>query len=157
MVGNFAKVFASNYLVCGLAQHKIDEIAAMAKFETLNAGGSVVSVGDRSSDLYVVLDGTVLIHTQHGDKLAEAGPGSVIGEVALVDDQPRCANVTAQGSVCLARLPAKELRAYMSKNRDTGFVMLANLARVLSMRLRALDQVVEGLFDKAKDPWDFAS
>jgi CRP/FNR family transcriptional regulator len=157
MVGNFAEIFAANYLVFGLPKDKIEEIAAMAVFETLGPGASVVSVGDKSSDLFVILDGTVLIHTKHGDKLAEAGAGSVIGEVALVDDQPRCANVTTKGSVCMARLPATELRAYMARNREVGFLMLANLARVLSMRLRNLDQVVEGLFGKARDPWDLAT
>jgi hypothetical protein len=45
----------------------------------------------------------------------------------------------------------------MARNREVGFLMLANLARVLSMRLRNLDQVVEGLFGKARDPWDLAT
>lgn len=147
-------VFRQNYLVFGLPQEKADEIASLAKFETKLASECMCEKGQKGSDLFVVLDGRVNITSQHGEKLAEIGPGAVIGEVALVDDQPRSANAVCITAVHYARLPAKELRNYMVQNKDVGFHMLANLSRVLSTRLRATDAVVDDLAGKSRDPWN---
>ena len=147
-------VFRQNYLVFGLPPEKSDEIAALASFETKLPREDICVKGQTGCDLFVILDGRVDITSQHGEKLAEIGPGAVIGEVALVDDQPRSANAVCVTAVHYARLPAKDLRSYMVKNKDVGFHMLANLARVLSTRLRATDAVVDQLAGKARDPWN---
>ena len=146
-------VFRQNYLVYGLPPEKVEELAALASFETKLPKEDLCVKGQKGSDLFVVLEGRVNITSQHGEKLAEIGPGAVIGEVALVDDQPRSANAVCITAVHFARLPAKELRHYMVQNKDVGFHMLANLARVLSTRLRATDAAVDELAGKAKDPW----
>lgn len=150
-------VFRQNYLVFGLPDGKVEEIAGLAQFETKLAQEEICLKGQKGSDLFVVLDGRVNITSQNGEKLAEIGPGAVIGEVALVDDQPRSANAVCITAVHYARLPAKELRNYMVQNKDVGFHMLANLSRVLSTRLRATDAVVDQLAGKARDPWDLAT
>ncbi len=148
-----ADVFKKNYLVHGLPDSTIDEIAALAVCDGGLAGEVLVKKGEQSGDLFVILDGKVVILTDVGDKLAEFGPGSVLGEVALVDAGPRSATAVCKGLVKFARLPAKELRSYMAKNKDAGFIMLANLSRVLSMRLRQSSIAIEDLRAKTEDPW----
>ena len=149
----YADVFKKNYLVHGLPDEAIEEIAALAHCDGGMAGDVIVQRGEKGGDLFVILDGTVNILTDKGDKLGEVGPGSVLGEVALVDAGPRSANAVCKGKVQYAKLPAKDLRAYMAKNKDAGFLMLANLARVLSMRLRNADVALEDLRAKSDDPW----
>lgn len=153
MLDKYTDVFKKNYLVHGLPDASIDEIAALAECDGGLANDVLVQKGETSGDLFVILDGTVNILTPAGDKLTEVGPGAVLGEVALVDAGPRSATAVCKGQVHFAKLPAKELRAYMAKNKDAGFVMLANLARVLSMRLRNTSVAVEDLRAKADDPW----
>lgn len=142
------------YLLSGLSPEAVTDVAGIAECGTMLAGESLTEAGQRGSDLFVILEGKVVINTKGGDKLADAGPGSVVGEIALVDDQPRSATVVCTGLVRYARFPAKELRAYMAKNRETGFAMLANLSRVLSMRLRQTDHALDLLHDKTRDPWE---
>lgn len=149
-------VFHKNYLVHGLKPEVIEQIEQMAEMKAFLAREFLVKCGERSSDLYVILDGTVLVCTPGGDELAQIGPGSVLGEVALVDDQPRSADAVCRGLVKVAKLPAKELRSFMAKNTDAGFIMLANLARVLSNRLRKTDAAVEDLASHPKDGWSNA-
>lgn len=148
-------VFRKNYLVHGLPDEVIDEIAKLATFHTALVGEAIIQKGEKSSDLLVILDGHVNVMTVKGEKLAEVGAPSVLGEVALVDDQPRSADVVCIGLVKYAKLPAQDLRRFMANNREFGFLMLANLARVLSMRLRVASATVEMLSDK-QDPWRFA-
>ena len=150
----FADVFKKNYLVSGLSEATIEEIAGFAEYGCKLAGEVLMDKGEKSSDLFVILDGTVFIYTDKGDKLAECGPASVLGEVALVDAGPRSAVAVCKGKVAYARFPSKELRAYMTANKDAGFVMLANLSRVLTMRLRTTNAGLESLRDKTSDPWE---
>ncbi len=150
-------VFSSNFLVVGLPQNYIDEIAKLAVFEAYAANDTLIRKGDASGDLYIILEGNVEVLTEDDERLATVGPGSVIGEVALVDAQPRSADVMCRGLTHVARLPASELRRYMAQNKEVGFVMLANLCRVLSMRLRNAQVVLEELKAKAQeDPWNLA-
>ena len=156
MIADYADVFKKNYLVAGLSDEEIDQIAELAEFGCLLADECLIKKGDTSSDLFVILEGVVCVYTDKGDKLGDCGPGSVIGEVALVDAGPRSATARCMGQVKFARLPAKELRAFMSQNRDVGFTMLANLSRVLSMRLRQSATVMEDLRAKTYDHWEHA-
>ncbi len=149
----FADVFKKNYLVAGLDDGAIGEISDLGKVDSMMPGESLIEKGDDSSDLFVILDGVVNVYTKGGDKLGDCGPGSVLGEVALVDAGPRSANAVCVGVVTYSRLPAAGLRKYMSANREAGFTMLANLSRVLSMRLRNSATVMEDLRAQTVDPW----
>ncbi|CAN5715356.1 hypothetical protein BH11ARM2_BH11ARM2_34520 [soil metagenome] len=148
--------FKQNYLVTGLNDEQIGAIFALAKMKRLTAQEYLIRAGDPAGDLYVVLDGKVIVLTPDGDKITEVGPGSVIGEVALIDARPRTAHVVAKGLVDVAVLPAGELRRHMNNDRNMGFVVLANLARVLCGRLRQTNEKVDELFDKTNDSWDRA-
>lgn len=146
-----AEAFKRNYLVCGLADEAIAQVWSMAKCETHLARETLIRINEKSGDLFVILDGKVQVLTQDGDILAEPGPGSVLGEMSLVDDRPRSAEVVCTGLTKVARIPAKELRTYMNANRDVGFLILANLSRVLSGRLRLADAKIDALCDG--DAW----
>jgi len=146
-------VFKKNYLVHGLPQAAVDAIAELATYHVATAGEHLVRIGDKGSDLFIILEGHVNIYSADGDKLSTAEPPSILGEIALVDDQERSADAVCVGLVKYARIPGKELRQYMWQNKETGFVMLANLCRVLSMRLRKTNVVVIDLMGKSQDLW----
>ena len=145
------EVFKKNYLVVGLADDAIKEIADLAEIKTLFPNDVLIKQGDKSSDLYVILEGRVKVITSGGDHLADAGPGSVLGEVSLIDDQPRSADAICIGTVKVARIPSKQLRSLMNTKRDMGFIVLANLARVLCTRLRTASIRIEHLV--SQDTW----
>ncbi|MFQ3587815.1 MAG: cyclic nucleotide-binding domain-containing protein [Fimbriimonadaceae bacterium] len=149
-------VFKKNYLVAGLPDEATAEIAGLAEYRVFPARDIILERGARGADLFVILDGKVQILNPNGERLGEAGPGSVIGEVALVDDGPRSADVVCVTTVKAARLPGPVLRKYMFDHKENGFVMLANLSRVLSMRLRGANIHMDDLAGKAQDPWRLA-
>lgn len=142
-----------NYLVHGLPGEAVEEIAALATEEIFLMNEVIVKQGEKGSDLYIVLEGTINVIVGGTDKLNEIGPGSVMGEIALIDDQPRSADAVAKTRVRVARIPAKELRSLMWAKKDVGFVMLANLARVLCGRLRQASAMIDTLMEATADPW----
>jgi len=65
---------------------------------TFKSGDRIFSQGDRSDGAYLVLAGSVEIAAdQEGQSftLAEIGPGSMFGEMGLLDDAPRSATAVA--------------------------------------------------------------
>ena len=145
-----------SYLMHGLTDDQIGQVAALAEVRLCSPGRVVANVNDVSDEVYFVLEGNLVVTTEDGDKLGEVGPNSVIGEMGLVDARPRTANVTCRDRVTLAVVSAKGLRKLMSDNREWGFILLSNIARVLAGRLRQADARIDELADKATDAWDHA-
>jgi CRP-like cAMP-binding protein len=144
------------YLVAGLTDEQMDEVEKLATVRMCPSGHLLCRIGDPADFLYVVLNGTLAVTTADGDKLGEIAAGSVVGEIGIVDVRQRTANVTCVGGVSVASIPIDALRNLMNANREMGFLILANLARVLAVRLRAADAKIDDLSDKAGDVWTHA-
>jgi CRP-like cAMP-binding protein len=136
-------VFRKNYLVGGLTDEQISEIASLAQVVKFMPNEPIIKIGEKSNDLFIILTGMAKILAATGDLLSDVQPAHVIGEVALIDDQPRSADVVAVGPVQAARIPAKQLRELLSKKREMGYVVLANLAFMLCGRLRKANVKIE--------------
>lgn len=149
-------VFAKNYLVSGLDDEAMQLVANLSTYEMHTVGDQLIRKGEPDGDLFVILEGRAHVLGPNGETLAEVGPGGVLGEMGLVDALPRSANVICPGVCKVARFPAKELRSFMNNYRQIGFVMLANLTRVLSSRLRKADSTILDLMQNPVDPWDKA-
>lgn len=149
-------ILRDTYLVVGLADGQIAQIAEIAELKTFASGQALARIGEEATELFVVIDGNAIVTTQDGDRLGEIGKGSLIGEIALVDARPRTANVVAIGAMAVVAIPIAPLRKLMNEHRDWGFVVLANISRVLAMRLRQADATIDALADKATDVWTHA-
>ena len=64
--------------------------------------------GERGSEVFVVVDGTLEVSRGGEGNLAEVGAGQVVGEIALLSNQPRSATVTAATSVRALRIGGAE-------------------------------------------------
>ncbi len=85
-----------------------------AKGETrLKAGEYIFHEGEAGSEAYLIKSGQVEISRKSGDRdivIARAGPGSIIGEMALIDSKPRMASVKTLKKTVLAVIPKKDLK-----------------------------------------------
>lgn len=142
------------YLVAGLTNDQIAQIAAISNVKVYNSGQSLTRVGDASTDLFVILSGNVKVTSNDGDLLGEVGANSVVGEMGLVDGLPANAHVTCVGHVSAIAISIPELRRLANQNRDWGFVMLSNLCRVMSSRLRQTNARIDELCDLTTEPWE---
>ena len=94
------------------------------------AGQSVFKAGDPGETMYIVIEGEVEI--LDGSILLEtAGPGSIVGELALIDDEPRSASAMAKTD---CRLVAVD-RRFQYMVQETPLFALA-VMKVLADRLR---------------------
>ncbi len=148
-------VFKKNYLVVGLSDEDVQRVAELAELKIVRGGQEIVKLGSKDPDLFVILDGVAIVYRSGGVVLGERGPGSVIGEIALVDNQPRSAYVLSKANLTYAQFDGNKLRRFMFQNKDVGFIMLSNLSRVLSARLREASSTIEDLRGQLSDPWKY--
>lgn len=95
------------------------------------AGQAIFHAGDSGEVMYIVIEGQVEI--LDGPVLLEvAGPGSIFGELALIDDAPRSASVVAKTD---CRLVAVDRRRFQYMVQETPFFAL-EVMKVIADRLR---------------------
>jgi CRP-like cAMP-binding protein len=81
-------------LFAGLSKGQLKLIAKTAKDRSIRAGETIVKHGEQGVGLFIILDGEVAVE-KAGKSVAQLGPGKFFGEMALIDDQPRTADVKA--------------------------------------------------------------
>jgi CRP/FNR family cyclic AMP-dependent transcriptional regulator len=86
-----------------------------------------------------VVDGSITVR-RNGRKVATLGPGDVAGEMALLDDEPRSADlVAAQPSVVLY-ISRREFGGLLEANTK----LMGKVLRTLAQRLREADRSLYG-------------
>ena len=73
---------------------------------TLDPGATLVEQGAPGDELYLVLDG-VLVVAIDGEEVAEIGPGAIVGEKALLEGGVRTATIRARTRSRVAVIPAE--------------------------------------------------
>jgi hypothetical protein len=68
---------------------------AIPERRVVEPGAALVEQGDRSIDLYLLLDGVLGVEVD-GDEVAEIGPGAVLGERSLLEEGQRTATLRAK-------------------------------------------------------------
>jgi CRP-like cAMP-binding protein len=110
------------------------------KLETTNfsSGDYLIREGDSGDGLYFVTDGRVAVRSSdqisHDEEIARCGPGSILGEMALLTDQPRTADVVAVTDVSARFLPLPMFQELASTFPIIGQVLTQLLAQRLGHR-----------------------
>ncbi len=123
-------------LFAGLDKKELHLLAQSCRERKYSAGTTLISQGDTGAGLYILTAGKVRI-TQASDpdraeeEIGTAGAGDVLGEMALLDDLPRSATVTAVDDVTALLLPVWEFRATLRNNPEIALHLLAALSRRL--------------------------
>jgi len=107
------------------------------------AGDLVFKEGDAARDMFVVIGGEmeVLKRSQSGvdARVAVLGPGDWFGEMSILDVQPRSATVRVLAPSKLLRVSASDLDALYRHDTKAYAIIVLNIARELSRRLRVAD------------------
>ena len=137
-----------NYLMHGLSERQISEVAALASTKNFMGGDVIVRQFAKDNDLMIVLSGRARINGFSGELIAEATSGSVIGEMSLIDDKPRSATVVAVGDSTMMMIPNSKLWELMNSEPEIGKTILLNVSQILTARLRAANVALDSVVDR---------
>src|SRR3954468_18336699 len=87
----------------------LSQVAALAAEVSVPAGKELVREGDYSYDVLAIEEGTAEV-TRGGQKIAELGPGDVIGEMGVLERDQRNATVVATSPMLLMTLTSWDIR-----------------------------------------------
>lgn len=134
-------------LFSGFTDAQLAEVPKVALPHTFAPGDVIVREGDTvARSLWLIVDGEVEVKT--GSKLLRVqGPGSHFGEMALLTDSPRSADVIAKNRVTALQLSRDHLRGLIHANPDVALAMLAEM----SNRLRKLTELIADLVDASPE------
>jgi CRP-like cAMP-binding protein len=123
----------------GLSKKEMRLISQLATYLEAPAGTKLTTEGQPGHEFIIILSGD--IEVRQGNRIvAERGPGSYIGEIALLDHRPRTATVVAKTPVSIEVIGQREFAALLADVPELSQQLLATVAR----RLADLDEVPEG-------------
>jgi CRP-like cAMP-binding protein len=110
---------------------------------TVKAGDTIVKQDEKGDCMFILVEGRAgVIHRKEGKQfeLATLGAGDFFGELALVDEGPRSADVEAIEDCTLLQIPQSLIRALAGVYPSAAFKLLIAVGRVLVARLRKGNQ-----------------
>jgi hypothetical protein len=99
--------------------HKLMAGAAKPKIRKVKRGTVLVAQGDQSSDVYLILDGVLRVEVD-GVRVAEYGPGAMLGERAHLEGGTRTSSLVAVTDCRVASVPAESLDRESLQELSTG-------------------------------------
>ncbi len=136
----------------GLKTESLELLLRESKEVIAKEGDFFFREGDAGGSVFVLEAGTVLVQRIWQDETIELGrlaKGDCFGEMSLIDFQPRSAGVKAESNCQALEISQKALRSLYSKDIEEYALIMMNLGREVSRRLRVADDC---LFQLQKKP-----
>jgi signal transduction histidine kinase len=129
-----------NKLFSMLSPEELNKLRCIAREQTFAAGQEIFKEGDPGDGIYLVRDGLVEISFVGGQAgryvLTEARPGDLLGEMAVIEHQPRSANAVARKETVLYFMPREEILELVGQCPALALALL----RDISHRLRSFNR-----------------
>jgi CRP/FNR family cyclic AMP-dependent transcriptional regulator len=119
----------------GCSQKDLEKIAKAGDEVSMPTGSLIVDQGQTGREAFVVLSGSVLVK-RNGKKVTSLGPGTIVGELSLLDHGPRTATVTCETDCVFLLLSQRTFLGVVDEVPALGHKLLASLAS----RIRDLDR-----------------
>ena len=118
-------------LFAGLSKEQLRQIGSLMTRLDVRAGKVLARQGDIGREFVILLEGEVEI-ARDGKVVATRGAGDYVGEIALLDDRPRTATVTAKTDVAAEVLNRAEFSSLLATSPDLSNEVMATMARRLA-------------------------
>lgn len=99
-----------------LGKGRRKQLARLLKTRIFVPGDRIIIRGDIGDEMFFIADGAVSVVLSEGD--VTLGTGDFFGELALITDQPRNADVLAVGFSTLLALRRRDFAAFVKRNPD---------------------------------------
>jgi SulP family sulfate permease len=110
-------------------------------------GELLFAQGDSGDEVYCLAQGCIRIDARVPDtnrwhRIATLNAGTLVGEIALIDQRPRSTNARADGAVITYRLGRDQLEMLTVEHAPIATKLLVGIAREIATRLRIANRCV---------------
>lgn len=137
-----------NRLFRGVDDGTLERLLAEIPPELVQPGDVLMHEGEVAPHMFAVLNGELEVLTHGGGpstdvRVALLGPGDWVGEMGIIDVQPRSATVRALAPSVLLRLTATDIKQLIQDHDVAQYArIMMNIARGLGRRLRVADRLI---------------
>lgn len=135
----------------GLSPSRMQKVLEVCSEQVFKAGQTLCAEGDKSSEFYVVLSGSLRVATSAGLALAVIRRMGVVGEMGMLTGRPRSAAVVAAEDTTVLRIGKEDLDRVIDADKEIGLHIYRNLAQILCDRLRDSNAYLEQYFHAVED------
>ena len=132
-------------IFAGLETSALALIADAVEQTFFHAGETIVGEAEAGNRMFIVQTGRVEVvknlGTMRETALAVLGPKEFFGEMCIIECLTRCASVRAIEDTYLFALKSTDLHRLFEQQPDQYAILILNIARDISRRLRALDEL----------------
>mgnify|MGYP001480651102 FL=1 len=114
-----------------ISGEEVSHVAQIAEEIEYDSEQTIFKEGDVGDSMFIIVDGAVRIHK--GDKeLAVLSKGKFVGEMALLDQEPRSASVTSTEETTLLEINGEDFYDLMASRME----IMQGIVKILTQRLR---------------------
>ena len=138
-------------LVQDFTYAELELIAGYVTHEEAGKGKVIFQEGEPGNFMLIVIDGRIGIYkgSEHGRQLLSSEmKGRIVGEMAVLDHEPRSATCIAETDCEMLILTSSSLNKLALERPTLAYHLMANLARLLSRRLRRASAVMADFLDQ---------
>ena len=115
----------------GLPPEDLKSVAAVAEEAVHSDGDIIAAEGEAGTEMHIIVSGTVAVVVD-GREVARPGEGDVVGEMAIIADEPRMATLVASGTVRLLTIGQRQFARILRERPEVSLGVMRVLARRLT-------------------------
>jgi CRP/FNR family transcriptional regulator len=114
-------------LFAGLDKKELDQIASSMRERRFRAGDTVTQEGAGGVGFFVVEEGEAEVSVG-GESRGTVGPGDYFGEIALINESPRTATLTARTDMLCYGMTPWDFRPLVETNSTIAWKLLTAMS-----------------------------
>ena len=145
----------SGLLFDGMTSDALEAVLGAGVVRRFGPGEVILCQGAVTHNVWLMVEGRaeVVKEPEPGRpgkpvRLAELGPGDTLGEMSLFDDEPHCTSVMSLSEVAALKWSRSALEELGRRRPEVACRVVVNLVRILSARLRRMDEWLGRLLDE---------
>ena len=141
-VGHIHEIIETIQLFEDFERSEIETLAGYMVCFRVPSGSEIIEEAEHGDFMMLLLDGNVEIVKKDlsgvGQVIGGAGPGKTLGEMSLIDGEPRFASCVALTQVEIALLNREGFSRILTEQPAVGIKLMTELLMLLNQRLRSV-------------------
>lgn len=134
---------------------EVEQLAGYLRCYRAPSGVTLIGEGESGDFMMILLYGSCEIVKNDASgvprRIGVAGPGKILGEMSMIDGEPRFSSCITLETTVIAVLDRDDLSRILADNPRLGIKILMELVLILSQRLRAASGTLVGARDSGEE------